>query len=96
MEMTYTREQFNQKAEKGPDGKWWWPGAIEHMERWARERSAYNGHQEVETIIDSKFERALYCNRCRRWASMSSLKDEFGIFGPVVYERCIGGTDEKE
>jgi hypothetical protein len=64
------------------------------MQRWAISRSEFNGHSDLEVIVDNKFERAIYCPNCNRWGSMSSMEEDFGIFGSAIFKKCDRGTNE--
>ena len=79
MEMTYTREQFN-KYSRIP--------RIERMALWALDRSNHNGHTDVDIVVDTRLERALYCNACGKWACVTADPDEFGITGSAVFSQC--------
>lgn len=89
MEMTYTREQFKKRIKV--DGKWDRP-KIERMAIWALERSNYNGHTDVDIVVDSRLERALYCNACGKWGSVSADPEEFGITGSAIFSQCKEAT----
>ena len=83
MEMTYTREQFSARL-KLPK--------IERMAIWALERSNYNGHTDVDIVVDSRLERALYCNACGKWACVTADPEEFGITGSAIFSQCQEAT----
>lgn len=87
MEMTYTKEQFNYKRKyKGQ----WNVRLMTQMSDWAIERSSYNQHMLLEVVVDGRLEIALHCLFCDQWGSIIGSADDFGINGPVIYEKCKG------
>lgn len=87
MKMTYTSEQFDYKKKyKGQ----WGVTRMAQMADWAIERSVYNRHMLLDVVVDARLEIAVHCLYCDQWGSIIGHADDFGINGPVIYEKCKG------
>ena len=86
MDMTYSKEDFSGRSYKGM----WDVPKIHRMLDWALERATFNGHGLIELVVDEVRQYAVHCLYCDEWGCLSSNPDDFGIWGPVVYNKCKG------